>query len=155
MTPRSLVGMTMGARKRRWARDFDAIPQSERASKAVSMLAAYGVLPKQGNPLGQRLRPCPGCDKCTNSPRLQVIGWVRRIGGRAKLTRIFSRWYQRAEYLLMIYRPGPTWNPAAGGGVTKAEAWANMCNCLREHNELHVVCDGSGVLPARAKKVRR
>ncbi len=55
----------------------------------------------------------------------------------------------------MIYRPGPTWNPAAGGGVTKAEAWANMCNCLREHNELHVICDGSGVLPARAKKVQR
>lgn len=105
--------------------------------------------------IGQRLRPCPGCPSCTDSPCLQVMGWVRRIGGRAKLTRIFSRWYQRAEYLLMIYRRGPTWNPAAGGGVTKAEAWENMRNCLREHNELNVSCDGSGVLPARAKKVRR
>ena len=154
MTPRSLVGMTMGARKRRWGRDFNAIPQLERASVAVSMLAAYGVFPKRGNPLARRLRPCPGCEKCTDSPRLQVMGWVRRIGGRAKLTRIFSRWYQRAEYLLMIYRPGPKWNPAAGGGVTKADAWANMCNCLREHGELNTMCDGSGVLPAKGK-VRR
>ena len=105
--------------------------------------------------IGQRLRPCPGCEKCTDSPRLQVMGWVRCIGGRAKLTRIFSRWYQRPEYLLMIYRPGPKWNPAAGGGVTKEDAWANMCNCLREHGELTAICDGSGVLPARAKKVRR
>ena len=166
MTPRSLVGMTMGARRRRLRREsailranlpylddinvklmFDPTVAFRRLRPLVDLQESYQ--------LGQRLRPCPGCDKCTNSPRLQVIGWVRRIGGRAKLTRLFSRWYQRAEYLLMIYRRGPTWNPAAGGGVTKAEAWANMCNCLRDHDELNVVCDGSGVLPARAKKVRR
>ena len=148
MTPRSLVGMTMGARRRRlWNEFFDEAWDGATIDDFRTEAAKYRI--------GQRLRPCPGCDKCTNSPRLQVIGWVRRIGGRAKLTRIFSRWYQRAEYLLMIYRPGPTWNPAAGGGVTKAEAWANMCNCLRDHDELNVVCDGSGVLPARARKVRR
>lgn len=64
ITARSLVGMTMGARKRRWARDYDALPQSRRAAKTVSMLRAYGVYPKEGNPLAQKLRPCPGCCAC-------------------------------------------------------------------------------------------
>lgn len=70
-TARSLVGMTMGARKRRWARDYDALPQSNRASKTVSMLRAYGVYPKEGNTLAQRLRPCPGCFHCQPG----VKGW--------------------------------------------------------------------------------
>lgn len=43
LTPRSLVGMTMGARTRRWAKDFDALPQTGRWSKAVSMLREYGI----------------------------------------------------------------------------------------------------------------
>ncbi len=63
-TARSLVGMTMGARKRRWAKDYDALPQFGRFSKTMSMLRAYGVYPKEGNPLAQRLRPCPGCCSC-------------------------------------------------------------------------------------------
>ncbi len=63
-TARSLVGMTMGARKRRWAKDYDALPQFGRFSKTMSMLRAYGVYPKEGNPLAQRLRPCPGCWNC-------------------------------------------------------------------------------------------
>ena len=163
MTPRSLVGMTMGARKRAarlqyMLHTYEIVPIRREALSVFAPCDAASHTYKRAwrmYRIGQRLRPCPGCPSCTDSPRLQVIGWVRRIGGRAKLTRIFSRWYQRAEYLLMIYRPGPTWNPAAGGGVTKAEAWANMCNCLRDHNELNVVCDGFGVLPARAKKVRR
>jgi len=165
MTPRSLVGMTMGCRKRVVrARCWEAgyTLRRNRFSLTSDQLRALDVTERaecakirETYRIGQRLRPCPGCPSCTDSSRLQVMGWVRRIGGRAKLTRIFSRWYQRAEYLLMIYRRGPTWNPAAGGGVTKAEAWENMRNCLREHNELNVSCDGSGVLPARAKKVRR
>lgn len=63
-TARSLVGMTMGARKRRWAKDYDALPQSGRAAKTVSMLRAYGIYPKEGNPLAQKLRPCAGCIRC-------------------------------------------------------------------------------------------
>ena len=152
MTPRSLVGMTMGARKRACREDQKLeVAGEDMSAAALSLLHEIRLMYR----ISQRLRPCPGCDKCTDSPRLQVMGWVRRIRGRAKLTRIFSRWYQRAEYLLMIYRPGAKWNPAAGGGVTKADVWANMCNCLREHGELNAMCDGSGVLPARAKKVRR
>jgi len=63
-TARSLVGMPQGARKRRWAKDYDAQPQSGRASKTVSMLRSYGIYPKDGNPLAQRVRPCQGCEEC-------------------------------------------------------------------------------------------
>ena len=72
-TARSLVGMTMGARKRRWAKDYDALPQFGRFSKTMSMLRAYGVYPKEGNPLAQRLRPCPGCWNCQTSQRLVLF----------------------------------------------------------------------------------
>ena len=71
-TARSLVGMTMGARKRRWAKDYDALPQFGRFSKTMSMLRAYGVYPKEGNPLAQRLRPCPGCCSCGPKPCRRV-----------------------------------------------------------------------------------
>lgn len=183
MNPRSLVGMTMGARKRdaRLAkverfcmncktplRLYDEIePTLEEAASFIDPESyacpkcrseTDSLYPDEIRSetrafyrIGQRLRPCPGCEKCTDSPRLQVLGWTRIIGGHAKLTRIYSRWYRRAEYLLMIYRPGPTWNPAASGGVTKAEAWQNMADCLREHDQLKVFCDGSGVLPAKGK----
>jgi hypothetical protein len=144
MDARKLVGMTQGARRRRlWDAFFDEAWDGATINNFRTEAAKYR--------LGQRLRPCPGCDKCTDSPHSLVLGWTRRIGGHAKLTRIFSRWYKRAEYLLMIYRPGPTWNPAAGGGLTKAEAWKNMADCLREHDQLKVLCDGSGVLPANGK----
>ena len=84
-TPRSLVGMTMGARKRRWAKDYDALPQSGRAAKTVSMLRAYGVYPKEGNPLAQRLRPCPGCHTCMPG----VKGWhIDKVRGRFKMPTI-------------------------------------------------------------------
>lgn len=160
---RALVGMTQGAKKRAalyqslYSEDTSHIKLTNKQLRMVwrsvwplsnwargereKLRALYRI--------GQRLRPCPGCEQCTDSPRLQVMGWVRRIGGRAKLTRIYSRWYQRAEYLLMIYRPGPTWNPAASGGVTKPEAWKNMRDCLSKHDQLKLRCDGSGVIYAR------
>jgi hypothetical protein len=113
MTPRSLVGMTMGARKRRWARDFNAIPQLERASVAVSMLAAYGVFPKHGNSLGQRLRPCPGKHGCVNC--------TRTCGACEDQIPDDKRCLQCGE---VMTTEGP-------------------------------FCDGSGVIPAKARKVRR
>ena len=81
MTPRSLVGMTMGARKR--------------AARAQYMYAAYvlrdcrryvlrlfadtddGVSHdyKQARKMyriGQRLRPCPGCNDCGYAPTITM-----------------------------------------------------------------------------------
>ncbi len=51
-TPRSLVGMTQGARKRKvWAAYQTGISESW-----SRLCAAYRI--------GQKLRPCSGCDKC-------------------------------------------------------------------------------------------
>ncbi len=50
-TPRSLVGMTMGARKRR----------------ARGLVGDLGHMLYGDYRIGQRLRPCPGCPACTTS----------------------------------------------------------------------------------------
>ena len=51
-TPRSLVGMTQGARKRKvWAAYQTGISESW-----SRLCAAYRI--------GQKLRPCPGCVQC-------------------------------------------------------------------------------------------
>ncbi len=89
MTPRSLVGMTMGARKRRAlsAQEDDALSRLMRDPLKVlcGHFDAHDNAEQYRKPyrIGQRLRPCPGCPSCTDLPRLQVMGWVRRIGGRA------------------------------------------------------------------------
>ena len=113
LTARSLVGMTMGARKR--------------AARAQYMYGAYilrdcrryvlrlfaetkdGVSSEYKRAwrmyrIGQRLRPCPGCHTCMPGAK----GWhIDKVRGRFKMPTI---------------------------------AWS---------------CDGSGILPARAKKVMR
>ena len=95
MTPRSLVGMTMGARRRRlWDEFFDEAWDGATINNFRTEAARYR--------LGQRLRPCPGCHTCMPG----VKGWhIDKVRGRFKVPTI---------------------------------AWS---------------CDGSGVLPARAKKV--
>ena len=102
-TPRSLVGMTQGARKR-LRRSI-----SKLLDKANGNLASLGYQHDADRDdsflrIGERLRPCPGCHTCMPG----VKGWhIDKVRGRFKM-------------------------PTA--------AWS---------------CDGSGVLPARAKKVRR
>ena len=96
MTPRSLVGMTMGARKRA-ARavtyvalnDVTFIETAEALAAPIHCARFHArKFPRHEYDLqmykfvrlryriGQRLRPCPGCPSCTDSPRLQVMGWV-------------------------------------------------------------------------------
>jgi len=110
MTPRSLVGMTMGTRKRRAlsAQEDDALSRLMRDPLKVlcGHFDAHDNAEQYRKPyrIGQRLRPCPGCHTCMPG----VKGWhIDRVRGRFKMPTI---------------------------------AWS---------------CDGSGVLPARAKKVRR
>ena len=59
-TARSLVGMTMGARKRLYRYIVDAFP----TEGDVFLICAED----EGVPIGwflaQRLRPCPGCEEC-------------------------------------------------------------------------------------------
>ena len=111
MTPRSLVGMTMGARKRAalyeslFNQDTSHIKMTNKQLRMVWRnvwpLSAWARSERETlrTPyrIGQRLRPCAGCAECA---------YITFVGGR----------------------------PA----------------CNNKH-----ICDGSGVLPARAKKVRR
>ena len=110
MTPRSLVGMTMGARKRRAlsAQEDDALSRLIRDPMKVlcGHFDAHDNAEQYRKPyrIGQRLRPCPGCHTCMPG----VKGWhIDKVRGRFKMPTV---------------------------------AWS---------------CDGSGVLPARAKKVWR
>lgn len=75
MTPRSLVGMTMGARKRAWLAgriDSMVFPDGIHTDE-LEMKSAYSwsEIRRWWQPfgwqlLGQRLRPCPGCSVCAH-----------------------------------------------------------------------------------------
>jgi len=112
MTPRSLVGMTQGCRKRVVrARCWEAgyTLRRNRFSLTSDQLRALDVTERaecakirENYRIGQRLRPCPGCHACIPG----VKGWhIDKVRGRFKMPTI---------------------------------AWS---------------CDGSGVLPARSRKV--
>ena len=112
MTPRSLVGMTMGARKRAarlqyMLHTYEIGPIRREALSVFAPCDAASHTYKRAwrmYRIGQRLRPCPGCHTCMPG----VKGWhIDKVRGRFKMPTV---------------------------------AWS---------------CDGSGVLPARAKKVRR
>ena len=148
MTPRSLVGMTMGARKRAWlAGRIDAIvfPDGIHTDE-LEMKSAYSWSEIRRwwqsfgwQLLGQRLRPCPGCAKCKSKVRrfAPTAGW--------KSPRKWVMW--DGSQLWMIAR---TWKRKC--------AIPNLSDYLAAVDDgtwKELFCDGSGVLPARARKVRR
>ena len=67
-TPRSLVGMTMGARKRAWLSNalYPVVFPSGIVTDETEMQAGYSwqEIRDDWPLLGQRLRPCPGCEEC-------------------------------------------------------------------------------------------
>jgi len=77
--------------------------------------------------IGQRLRPCPGCAQC-----LRCL-----CGNSAACIGLYEAWtkHQKAE---------PACNDCCGHGCEDGHC-----------DKVDDICDGSGVLPARAKKVRR
>ena len=94
MTPRSLVGMTMGARKRAWlAGRIDSIVFPDGIhTDDLEMKSAYSWSEIRRwwqsfgwQLLGQRLRPCPGCHTCMPG----VKGWhIDKVRGRFKMPTI-------------------------------------------------------------------
>ena len=136
MTPRSLVGMTQGARKRAWlAGRIDAIvfPDGINTDE-LEMKSAYSwsEIRRWWQPfgwqlLGQRLRPCPGCAQCLRC----------QCGNSASCIGLYEAWtkHQKAE---------PACNECCGHGCEDGHC-----------DKVDDICDGSGVLPARAKKVMR
>ena len=146
---RSLVGMTMGCRKRVVrARCWEAgyTLRLNRFSLTSDQLRALDVTERaecakirDNYRIGQRLRPCPGCTKCGAQVRrfAPTAGW--------KSPRKWVMW--DGSQLWMIAR---TWKRKC--------AIPNLSDYLAAVEDgtwQELFCDGSGVLPARARKVRR
>jgi len=121
--------MTQGARKRaaRWT--TDGIYLLDTNGLDTYMDAWHAWRAKHGSELriGQRLRPCPGCAKC-----LRCL-----CGNSAACIGLYEAWtkHQKAE---------PACNDCCGHGCEDGH-----CDKVED------ICDGSGVIPAKARKVRR
>lgn len=182
MTPRSLVGMTMGARKRAaayearhtWDRiDWDAIGnknnwQREWRTITRKRLNFY---------IGQRLRPCPGCadcDPCMSSYGSFYGGDPRRFTPDEECSTDQERELHRkhCEEWARGERPsvkvsgvewvddityqdsdGKTQTIKAGHKLVERAAYGLGVSRLTDDDSGRF-CDGSGVLPAKGK-VRR
>ena len=120
MTPRSLVGMTMGARKR----DARHAPVERFCTNCKIPLRLYDEVEPTPAESAGFIDPdsyaCPKCRSETNN--------LRSDDKRAE-TRAF-------------YRIGQRLRPCPGNGCRRGQSW-----CLR--------CDGTGVVSAKPKKVRR
>ena len=77
--------------------------------------------------LGERLRPCPGCAKC-----LRCL-----CGNSAACIGLYEAWTKHQK-------PEPACNDCCGHGCEDGH-----CDKVED------ICDGSGVVPAKARKVRR
>jgi hypothetical protein len=77
--------------------------------------------------MGHRLRPCPGCTKC-----LRCL-----CGNSAACIGLYEAWtkHQKAE---------PSCNDCCGHGCEDGHC-----------DKVYDICDGSGVITAKARKVRR
>jgi hypothetical protein len=135
-TLRSLVGMTMGARKRAARRWLWPDDNRRDALRMFRDMAAewknnyekyeYGLARKPYR-IGQRLRPCPGCSQC-----LRCL-----CGNSAACIGLYEAWtkHQKAE---------PACNDCCGHGCEDGH-----CDKVSD------ICDGSGVLPAKKAKVAK
>ena len=145
LTTRSIVGMSEGAKKRIRERIFcgDQPPPFALGADSVT----------KGLRIGERLRPCPGCPECADDPLRIVRALSRRMKIRVEIRRCNSAIIpNKFDYLAMLHRPGPNWNPVCGFGPMRHDAVRALCDViLREGAEEFpiVSCDGSGVLPAR------
>jgi len=158
MTKRSLVGMTMGARKRR-ARAVTYVALNEVTFVVTAEALAAPIhcarfharkFPRHEYDLqmykfvrlryriGQRLRPCPGCAKCHPATRrfAPTAGW--------KSPRKWILW--DGAKLWMIAR---TWRR-----LCTVPTLADYTSGVDDGTWKELFCDGSGVIPAKARKVR-
>ena len=155
-TARSLVGMTTGARKRAVRREFDLVPCPEYLTTIQDRMQWYllrGPYLRAKYRIGERLRPCPGCPQCTDNPLRIVRALSRRMKIRVEVRRCNSSIIpSKFDYLAMLHRPGPNWNPVCGFGPMSHDAVRALCDVILQEGaeEFPIVsCDGSGVLSAR------
>jgi len=151
ITARSLVGMSASAKKRA-ARALFVKQWCRGSGDSASCDPDYAALRSKYR-IGERLRPCPGCPQCTDDPLRIVKALSRRMKLRMEIHRCNSSIIpSKFDYLAMLHRPGPAWNPVCGFGPMRQDAVRALCDViLREGAEEFQIpwCDGSGVLPAR------
>ena len=183
MTPRSLVWMTMGARKRRAlsAQEDDALSRLIRDPMKVlcGCFDAHDNAEQYRKPyrIGQRLRPCPGCadcDPCMSSYGSFYGGDPRRFTPDEECSTDQERELHRkhCEEWARGERPsvkvsgvewvddityqdsdGKTQTIKAGHKLVERAAYGLGVSRLTDDDSGRF-CDGSGVLPAKGK-VRR
>ena len=148
MDARTLVGMTQGARRRRlWDAFFDEAWDGATINNFRTEAAKYR--------LGQRLRPCPGCQECGVRRFTKPEGFFTdnthyiEIRNNAKV----RLWRLKHTPILWRSKCGPRSVPTTFYdleycvGMVERFEWIE----LTQPN----LCDGSGVIPAKARKVRR
>lgn len=165
----SLVGMTMGARKRAALRDsISARPDGLAKTKIPSVRrmmngAALASLSHDESirtetrtryaaararyRIGERLRPCPGCPYCTVDPVP-----VRRLPKGYRVIFLLNGYY----YATTKMRRGvAAWSVVPDGVGWRHASFARSLVCFKGSELVtiadvgHRACDGSGVLPAR------
>ena len=141
-TARSLVGMTMGARKRH-------------AHRIATETKQWYRIEHVKHRIGERLRPCPGCPQCTDNPSRIVRGLARTMQLRLEFRRCNTT--GNFGYLVMLHRPGPAWSPICGYGTMRADGirslYSVILNQVAEEFPFQC-CDGSGVLTARKQPTK-
>lgn len=148
LTARSLVGMSQSSRKRRRWEWVQAAGQYDAPGAAKAIGAKLRI--------GERLRSCLGCPQCTDNPLRIVRALSRRMKIRVEVRRCNSSIIpSKFDYLAMLHRPGPNWNPVCGFGPMSHDAVRALCDVILQEGaeEFPIVsCDGSGVLSARKQK---
>ena len=136
-TAHSLVGMTMGERKRKAWTAY----QSGLSESWSFWCAKYGI--------GERLRPCPGCPKCG-------VLRFRRIGGFGDNTACVEHRLSTGQSRL-IRSIGIPWRYSRDRRRSKSAPFHPLDRCVElvdagQWTLDPELCDGSGVLPARKAK---
>ena len=152
-TARSLVGMTMGARKRAVRKAQAAVLVLLKGQPADPV--KFTLLRRLLYRIGERLRPCPGCPQCTDNPSRIVRGLARTMQLRLEFRRCNTT--GNFGYLVMLHRPGPAWSPICGYGTMRADGirslYSVILNQVAEEFPFQC-CDGSGVLTARKQPTK-
>ena len=153
-TARSLVGMSEASKKRLREAIFCGSRAPEFASGAVSITAALRI--------GERLRPCPGC--CSVRYRRYTCGTCGVRGVR--LWRPYGNFYRPSDNLCTACAPPltnegrPPWYVPLVIGP-QGQIWGfgarpskdmDIWDLLPVSRGACLLCDGSGVLPARRSK---
>ena len=143
-TTRSLVGMTQGARKRVYRNAVNTLECAD--------VWRGDVVDRKRLRIGERLRPCPGCQKCG-------VFRFQRVGGFGDNTTYVEHRLSSGTSRL-IRSKGIPWRYSRDRRRSKSAPFHPLDKCLALVAAGQWIlgpdlCDGSGVLPARKEGSKR